>query len=612
MKYLYIISLITLFLSVILLGKKDNKKNIVISSVYTLNILYCLNILITFILSIFNIKSSFVILSIINIFISCSIFYFNYKKNNKIILSKHFLDFKELICLIIIISLSFMVGLVRFNNFNDISYETTDPAVHYNASLKYSESLELLDKINSHDEMYGNFDRMMPGFYVNCGLFIKIFDNIPSYKAYAIFDTFVLCLMAITFYITCISIKKVKKNNVICLVLTCLYFCAYCLNSYVFGFGYLCIGVLSTNLIVLTLNYIEETKNKDIRKMLYLLLLLFNFSLFFSYYYFVPVLYLAQGLFIVYKWLKKEKKFKEIFAIGMVTLILPFIIGICYFILPGLFETGETVMSTGLALEGYIYRDLWSNFILILPLTLYSIILDLKKKKVDINLFFTVIEIFFIGLTFVLGLKGRVSSYYHFKSYFILWIFIYIHIMKLINLNDFNVKSIFKVNVYFIVFILLVSFLKIENKIQEKNILFNNNIAAPGVVNIYWFNGYKISENNPILTKKELDVIEKSKEYYDVCKNNKDEFPVIGNYLQKLWYYSITDVVPVYDHIKKDLSKFYEDKFEYEKFLNDKESTCLIVFNRFNNVNNENYVEINNSDYKVLYENNDGSILRKY
>lgn len=612
MKYIYLVTVILLFLSIVLFQKNSNKKNIIITAIFTINILYCLNIFCTSILSILNIKSTFLILSIINIIISLVIFYINYHKNKKINIQKYFINYKELACLVAVVLVSFTVGLVRFNNFEDISYETTDPAVHYNASLKYAESLQILDKVNSQDEMYGDFNRMMPGFYANCGLFIKIFDNIPSYKAYMIFDTLILCLMAITFYITCITIKKEKNNNIISLSLTGLYFGAYCLNSFIFGFGYLCIGILTTNLIVLTLNYIEQEKEKNTRKLLYILLFLFNFALFFSYYFFVPVVYLAQGLYIIYKWIKKEKTFKEIFKIGMFTLILPFAIGISYFLLPGLFKTGETVLSNGIANEGYIYRDLWSNFILILPITLYSIILDIKNKKIDINIFFTVIEVLFIALTFILGLKAKVSSYYFFKSYFIFWIFIYIHIIRLINSKDFNVKAILKVNVYFVLFIIAISFLKIENEIQERNILFNNTIAAPGVINIYWFNGYKISDSNPILTKGELEVIEESKEYHNMCKNDKDEFPMIGNYMQKLWYYSITNVVPIYDHNQKEVSKFYEDKFEYDKFLKDDRSNCIIVLNSFNNENNENYIKINKQDYNVLYENEEGAILKKW
>ena len=398
MKIVFLITLVLMFLSVIFMKRDNSKKNIIVTTIFTVDIIYCANMLLTFVLSYIGIKCNFITLSVINILLIGIMIFKTYHTYKKIEFQKYLVNVMEIICLALIAGICVIIGLIRFNDYNDIVYETTDATFHHKAAYFYSENLELLTHENSADEMYGSFNHTMTGFYINCGLFMKVFDNIPSYKAYMIFDIILLFLMGSTFYITCLRIKKVKNNNLLLLLITCLYFGAYCLNNLVFGFGYLGVGMLTTNLILFTLILIEEEKKNDKIKILYCLLFLFNYSLFFSYYFFVPVLYLAQGLYIIYKWIKHKNTFKEIFKIGMFTLIIPFIIGIIYFMLPGLVETGETVLSNGLANEGYIYRDLWSNFILILPLVIYSFVLEFKKKKVTCLSFITVVEIIFIIL----------------------------------------------------------------------------------------------------------------------------------------------------------------------------------------------------------------------
>ena len=610
MNIIYLITILLLYI-IVLFSKKTNKKqNFVIFSIFLLGIMYFANILLISILSLIKLNVNFTILSIINcIFIGIT-FFTNYKQNKqKIQMQKFDYNKKEILCVFLIAIVCGLIGIVRFNKFNNISYETTDPAVHYKVAVAFSENMSLLTKTNSASEMYKDFNHAMPGFSLNCGILMKALSFIPRYTTYMIFETIALCLIALTFYITCLKIKKTRDSNIVIFALSCLYLGSYALNNMIFGFGYLGIGILATNLIILTWLYIEE--NKNCKNIYYVLLFLFNYSLFFSYYLFVPTIYLAQGLYLIYKWIKKKETFKRIVKVGVSTLIIPFLIGIIYFVLPGFFsETSNNTMTSAIALEGYIYRDLWSNFILIAPLIIISIYKELKEKRISFMTILFIIEFIYIVVTFILGLKGYISSYYYFKSYYIFWLFCYIYIVKLINSNNPNNIKLFKFSIAYICFIIVICLSNVEQKIQEKNILFNNVIVSPSYANIYWFNASKTIEKNPVLNSGELQLVNKTMDFKDKCLYNK-EIPFVGSYLQKLWIYSISDIVPIYNHSYGNLSGFYENNFDYNLWNGDNNSKCLVIFNRENKKDSENYIYINYDNYDILYKNNDGYIIRK-
>jgi len=59
------------------------------------------------------------------------------------------------------------------------------------------------------------------------------------------------------------------------------------------------------------------------------------------------------------------------------------------------------------------------------------------------------------------------------------------------------------------------------------------------------------------------------------------------------------------------LSQFYDENFDITSFENDNNSKCLIIFNRANESEEEDYIDINYNKYSILYENEYGSILMK-
>ena len=145
------------------------------------------------------------------------------------------------------------------------------------------------------------------------------------------------------------KIESITKS-VIAMIFSILFVCAYPLNSVIFGYSYLTVAILyMTTLVAIAINI----KNKELKLCpLCIEMFLIVFGIFFSYYFFVPVVYTAFGLYILFD-IIKNRKTKNILSIFtkenivkvLVILILPTILGFCYFVLPGLLQSGETTIS---------------------------------------------------------------------------------------------------------------------------------------------------------------------------------------------------------------------------------------------------------------------------
>ena len=615
MNIFYLLTLLILLTILFLFPKSSKVLNGLTWIVFTISVYLCFNLLSVFILYFIKIPSSLFVLGIINLVISSLIFYFKICDKDlkgKKVIQKYSFNILEVVCFLLIIGIVSGIGYCRFNNLLTINYETTDPSLHHKIALKYAEVESLLDKTNSVDEMYGDFNRAMTGSYINGGIFIRVLNFMNSYNAFIIYDVFMYLISALLFYVTGLELRKKKGNVLIIFILSLFYMLGYPLNNLLFGFSYLGIGVYIINLIFIT---VYMLKNKDfikIRKYLILLMFLFNYGLFFSYYLFIPFVYLGLGLYLIYHFLKKKINFKDTLRYGIITLIIPFVFGFSYFILAGYLSTNEVKEASAIAAEGYIYRDLLSNFILIMPLFLYSFITQIKRKEKSFNIFIVSTLFLFIGLIFYLGMKGSASSYYYYKLYYPLWLIIYLNIFEILNFDSKDSKTVLISNLLFIIGILGIAGIKLEDKVRDNNILFSPTLITRGITDIYVWNGNRILEERPVFSVDEFEVVNASQKYHDDCVNDNSEFPMVSNYLQKLWYYSIYDVVPLYKHSKGWLSQFYEEGFDYSNWKHDDNSKCLIVLNSSNpKEDNVNYVNMNSNRYDILFKNKEGFIIIK-
>lgn len=590
MKLFYIISILFLSISFLLLKKTNQKQRLLPSIIYNICLLFCYNTVISYIIYYLNLTGSLFVYSIINYIISILLSIITIKRKK---VQKYKIDKKELIVYLIIACIVFLIGYYRFRGFTSISYESGDSGIHYYHAEIFSKELSLLDKKNSKDIVYGNFDRVMPISYVNGGLFLNIFTNLKSYKAFIIYDTLTIVIAALLFLGTIMKLTENKKANYLyCIALTLIYILAFPLNSFLFGFCYLSLSIIVINLLYLTIINIKHNLNNNVILNL-IILFIINFSIFFSYYLFVPSVYLSLGIYYIYLWKNKKINTNKLILYGSITLVIPFIIGFIYFLLPTIIKNNNmSSISKSVSVKGYSYDSITNIYIFIIFSILFIFKLTQQKinriKYLGLNVLIISINII---LFFLLFLIGKASLYYFYKLFYAYWLFAILALsLQLITYK----KAIYTI---LIIVILCTSYVLGFPKTTLAYTLEN--------INIYNWNARAFASDRIMYTKDELKLVEKSLDYNDICVNN-NRFLITGTTLKNVWFYSLTKNIPATTPIDNSPRSIYKlDNLKLENWKRVSEHKCLIYFYE----NNKNKKEM--EKYQVLYSNKAGAILKK-
>ena len=182
MSILYILSFLVLLISFMFVKKSNNKQNIVLWILLSFVLFLCLNSIQSFILSLIHIKSYLWIKCIINVLLSI-LLYFKFIKNND--KQKYYFDYVDILYVIIILIITIYIGYNRFGKDINVSFETTDPAVHFLSAYQYYNTNTLTEKTNIIDA-YGNRNGVHTMFfsYVNTGTFFLIVVTLKNYIIY--------------------------------------------------------------------------------------------------------------------------------------------------------------------------------------------------------------------------------------------------------------------------------------------------------------------------------------------------------------------------------------------------------------------------------------------
>lgn len=623
MGIIYCISVLVLFCSYLFIRRTEEKINILKQIALNFVLLFCYNVFICYVLTFFNIPITLLNLVFINLFFSIIIILY-------LIKSKKVQKFKiEKIDILYIIFIGIAVIIMAYINFGfpfEIKYQTGDPSVHYIASEKFAEEDALLARAEKVDTVYGKFDVRKTASYVNSGLIMKCFqgviDSFYNYNIFICFGIFVLFLTGWLFYSILASFTKNKTTRFLAFVFSLLYTLGYPLNSFLFGFEYFSMGILIVEAIVCSINiyYKEHISFKQNILVFFLL----NFGLFTAYYMFVPYIYSGLWIYFCYNEYKKRKKLftVKLFIMLLVTLLIPFILGYIYHIEPNMFSTltqifwnkdssmqsshittvdeligyASNLVNSGLSANGYMYINLFSNMILLLPLTFVAVYKKWKEDKGTILI--TLLNVLFIMLL-IIGIKiGKVSFYYLGKNYYPLCFFLsYLSFKGLLALYE-NHKYISYscIGIYVIVIILNVIFSKGTVADRVPNV--HENILQ--VADVYNVNKSILNEPKDLQTG-ELEIIKYVKDNIPEDKT----IEVAGDMEQGFWTYAILR------RVNKDENNTGQFLLE-NKMENVYKRACkvnyLIYFNRgwFYKL----YKEVLEINTEKVFENESGGILK--
>ncbi len=505
-----------------------------------------------------------------------------------------------------------------------IKYETGDPSLHYLTSKMFAEEDALLNA-TSGDEIYNDLQGRKIGSYVNSGLIMKCFaeslDEVDYYNIFIAFGIFILFLTGVMMYSALEKFAKNRYTKLIALVVSIIFMMGYPLNSLLFGFEYLSLGILVLCTIIHMIYYFE----KEELKFHYILIIfaLLNFGLFCSYYMFVPFTYSALWIyFCIYNYRKKKKVFcKDNIIILSVTLLVPFILGYIYHLAPGIYNIfchntkdaleiaigySSNILNNSFSLEGYTYTNYYSNILPFIPLVIYYMIQKYKKKEIfSFDIILIGALVIFISILLIGNILGKVSEYFIMKNYFALWvILIYVSFLSLIYIFEKDKKITYAIITGYTSLIILCTIL-INMPITKSN--QNERIINPA--EIFEVNKYIIAKRPKDLEKEEINILKYAKEIIDFSKEKTE---IIGDEEQIYWAYSLLEYTKHDEMIEEDALKYGGQYVLYKKYIDAigkiGKSNYIIYFKKNKFYDKMEFILFNNAE--IIYQNNYGGILK--
>ena len=334
----------------------------------------------------------------------------------------------------------------------------------------------------------------------------------------------------------------------------------YPLNSMLFGFEYLSLGILIICTIIHMISYVEEEN----LKFGYILLIfaLLNFGVFCSYYLFVPFVYSALWIYFSAYSKKVNKKIicKKNIIILSVTLLLPFFLGFIYHLMPNIYnifnldaleamsrslDYSSNILKNSFKLEGYIYTNFYSNMIPLIPLAIYYVIQKIKKKEI---FSFEIILLTFLILHMLLlfiGVKLElVSNYFLMKNYYALWIVLfYINFRSINNIFEKDkAKAGIMLGVYIFIIGINLIFIKMPLNHDSKNESIVN------IAEVFGVNKTMIIDRKEDLNPKEIEILKYAKENLNFDENIVE---FLGEDEQIYWIYSMLRYINYEENVEK-------------------------------------------------------------
>ncbi|MBQ7140427.1 MAG: hypothetical protein IJO32_02865 [Bacilli bacterium] len=599
MNIIYIISILMLLFSITLKKLTDKKINILKLITINIVIVMCYTSCLAYIFDLIHIPITLFSMTIVNLLPSLYFLYDIFKNKN---INKFYFQKKDLIMLVILIIVSVIVFIMFFTKDFLFGYNSPDAAAHFTSARYFALSNSLDATINiKHAQNYGNGFQFL-GF-VNVGMLFKclsFLSNFDLYKIFVIYNLFLFVLTSYSFYFLLSDKAKNLKLTIISFIITLLYALGYPLNNLLYGLFYWGIGILIINTII---HLINIHKSNDYNKYLFIgIMSLLTFGLFCSYYIFIPIIYLTLFIYYCYNYYEKKKIFsKENISLIILTLIVPFIFGFTYFVLPNLFE--YTKFSKGISGEGMSYKNLISNFVLILPFIVYG------YSKLKKNSFFQLLSIITILVTtlFLLATATYIlSAYYFHKTYFLIWLIawylVYIGLVDLYYKNITIVKS-FLIS-YLLLFALAIS--NLENRLTKFNNEITNKTVLDTTMDIYIHNFDLIKEPINTLDNRCVEGIKYLVDNKKDLINGNNEISTIGNYWQLRWIEALTDIFPK-NNYQGNLVEYWYPYIISWWYDYDYGTKNLVIFKSSDEENEiDNYENI-----KVIFENDCMKIVTK-
>ncbi len=330
----------------------------------------------------------------------------------------------DLIAAILAVILAYHYGSILFFGSGLYpNFSSTDAATHFTLAR----NIVLLDRIDTN--LF--FSAVNTAYLMKIAL--PITGSMYLTKVYVAFEILQFLLAGAAFYVVIEKYcRKSRFNQAMSLLVLLAYMIGYPLYGMEFGFTYFNMSIV---IVTMLLYFMQILFDGSIDRRIALILVnLGLYSLFASYTLFVPAVYFAVFLAILWHQQKEKQLFtKETFLFLCKVFLLPCILGLLMswdniqYLLPG--SLSDSAVSTGgdeersaISLDGGCFNDLYSSFVLLFPLSLYGYIRGIKKKAESLNNTLLPLMLLFTGGMAYMALSKRVSVYYLVKNNSLIWL----------------------------------------------------------------------------------------------------------------------------------------------------------------------------------------------
>ncbi len=485
--------------------------------------------LISGLLSLVKIKVNIISVGLFNL-AAAAVLWFFIIRNKKI--QKYKFEWADFASGLLIFAAILWVINKRYGADLNPTYNSVDPSVHFKSARNV---------INNQRVWGMYYSALHNGLLIETlGAFVKAAD---IYKIYVAGDILHLILAGVMFWGVIRSYAKDNMLRIVGIIATPMYTMGYPLNSTLFGFSYLGMGVTVVAFIVAAADI--YTKDEINKKWSIVLLSLGCYSIFQSYVLFMPVVFFSLLACALVKQFKDKKLISlSTVWIGLSIFLPATILGLWY-TYGGIFGSsgsggtgGGTTVASAINIEGGIYSDLYTNFIFMIPLALFGFVSIIRDKKNKYILYALSLELVFMLAMLIKAVRREVSAYYYYKNYYMLWLIVWILFYMGIYYLEKNEKLIAVFTLGLWIMITCMSYRDIEYRIAVKNPYLCSDYKAYDLSHIYSFNRTFLVITDSYSEDK-LDIYAYAVD--NILSEDKTYIPLAGSAEDYYWMQAITN-----------------------------------------------------------------------
>lgn len=479
------------------------------------------------IINLLHIKVNIITLGLFDLCAAVVLWFFIIAKKKR---QKLIFEWQDFVVWSLIFVTIIMFAIKRYGGELVINYNSIDASVH----MKMARNVMDSQSVNS---MY--YAALHNGILMEVlGAFV---GTVNLYKVYVIGDILHLALAGLMFWGV---VRRYTKDNfmrVFAIIATLMYMYGYPLNSTLFGFSYLGMGVTVIAYIIAVMDYYVTS---EIDRRIAVVLLAFGcFGIFQSYVLFMPVVFFSVLICFLINQLREKKLFSlNTIWTGLGIFLLATVLGLWY-TYGGIFGFsgssgggGGTTVGSAIKIEGGIYTNLYANFIFLIPLALTGFVCLIKDKKNKLILYLAPIDAVFVLALLTKALRRDVSAYYYYKNYYVLWLLAWVLAFVGVYYLEKNARLIAVFTLGLWIFIGAMQFKNIEQRIYDKNPLLVPQRVSENLWHIYSFN-YAFLQI-PHYNDNKISILNYAQE--NLLNNDSGYIPVISEYEDYLWMQSLT------------------------------------------------------------------------